>query len=82
MVFEECYQTIEESTNLTTFGRTSNTHLNVWLIISVIILITIVIIAVIIGVIVLVKRSEEKVKKQSPKVKTSQSSQQSECYSK
>ena len=69
MALKECFDRIEETT------KGAITYYNTWLTISiVIIVITIVIIAVIIGVIVLVYKSHNKVKEQSPKAKRNKSS--------
>ena len=85
MAFKECFDSIEETTVETSEEKkvlTSKTIItnNIWLIISVI-MITIVIIGVIIGVIVLVNRSYNKVKPQSPKADRNVSSLQSQSSS-
>ena len=91
MALKECFDRIEETTVETTEETTREitketiTYYNTWLIISiVIILIPIVIIAIIIiiGVIVLVNRSKNEVKQQSPKAKRGKSSIESQSSSK
>ena len=75
MAFEECYQTMDE-TKETIFDSYK------WLLIGIIFGITLAVIAVIIGVIVLVNRSNNKVKQQSPKAKRKKSSIESQSSSK
>ena len=84
MALKECFDRMEKKTEETTKGITEETRdSNIWLIISItVILITIVIIGVIIGVIVVVNRSNNKVRKQSPKAKREKSSVKSQSSSK
>ena len=80
MLFEECDATLDETTEEIT--KKTIIYFNIWLLIAIILLITNVIISVIIGVIVVVNRSNNKVKQQSPKANENKSSLQSQSFSK